>query len=610
VAAVYQWTGLALVVLLAGGVWYAAAGDDGEAAADHAPTGDTAAPTAAVDGDTAGRPRIAVLPFEHNARDTANAFFTRAMYDVVRTQLSGVSSLRVLSRRTGQHIAEEGMTAAEIGRTHDVSAILTAQVYRAGDELRITTQLVDAARDVDLWNQTYDRELSTDQIFDVQEDIAEQITAALETELTPTEAARIREAPTASMDALDALLKGRNALDAYSSSRDPRDIDRGIRHLREALRRDSTLAEGHAKLAEGFIRRYGTSGETRWLDSASAAVDRARRLGPDLSTTLIARANLLMERGKLGEAERLLRRVLDREPSNAEAIEQLGLVAFRSGQPAELLRWVHRTVRLAPRDWSSMQVMGYGLELVGFTEPARTWYRRSLRTAPDQVGAYGPRAMLRSRSDPDEALEIIQTFLDRHPNDRAGLGIAAGIFLRAHRPELAKTYLERETEARRRRARGGSPSVPDRIGAGPGDSMRLGMAEILLGNETRGRELLRESLQSIRAEFTRAEIADRWGWTVVVAGLHAALGEDGSAFRTLELGLERTDPIVRDVPFFAFSLSSPYFDSVRSDPRFREIEREVERRKGAIREDVRELGIALYPPGAGPDTLSSPGAVR
>jgi tetratricopeptide (TPR) repeat protein len=495
-------------------------------------------------------------------------------------------------------------TTAENERVHGVAAILEGQVYRAGDELRITTQLVDASRDVDLWSETYDRELSTDQIFDVQEAIAEQITSALEAELTPGEAARIREVPTESMDALDAFLRGRSALDAFSSSRDPRDIDRGIRHLRDAVRRDSTLAEAHARLAEGFVDRYGTSDEDRWLDSASVAVDRSRALDPGLTSALVAEARIHLEREELTEARTLLLTAVDREPSNAEATSMLGQASLRSGQPVETVRWAHRLVRLAPRDWAASGAMGWSLELVGFTEPAKAWHERSLETAPDHVGAYGPRATLRSRTDPDEALGIIQAYLDRHPDDPVGLGIAAVVSLRAHRPALTKTYLERETAARRQRAREGSPSMPERVDSGVADPMRLGMAEILQGNEDRGRALLRDALESARSQARPEEIADRWGRTLIVAELEAALGEHDQALRTLERGLERTEPVVGRTPMFSFSLADPYFDSLRSDPRFREIEAEVERRREAIRNEIRDLGIDLYPPGSDVDVAA------
>jgi TolB-like protein/Tfp pilus assembly protein PilF len=601
----YQWLGLALVVLLAGGVWYVTAGDGGEATPEATATRDTtAARTASTARDSAGRPRIAVLPFENIARDTGEAFFAEGMHEEVLNQLSKVAGLEVISRTSVMQYADTDKPVPAISdELGEVDALLEGTVRRAGDRVRITTQLIAAPRDEHLWSNTYDQRLSPDAVFDIQADIARQITGALETRLTDVEEARIREAPTASLGAYDAFLEGRSLVERFWHSRSAEHADRGIRHLRDAIRQDSALAEAHAKLAEGFVAQRVASGQLRWLDSASAGVERARAIDPDLTEALGARAIIAWNRGSLEAAADLFRRVLQREPSNDLAAARLSIVLMRTNRPVEAVRWAHRAVRLAPRTPHRLALMGSRLGVIGMMDAAEAWFQRAIEIGTHRDGVQDVLAMLRTQTDPGAGLRTIRTYLDRNLQTPQALEFAARIALWAGRPSAAKTYLERLQELTRQAVQdASSPSRPERLALGTVNRMVFGLADVQLGRREQGRRLLHEAVDTLRTGRSRDGLARHWGASVWLAGGEAALGDHDVALEVLERSLERAVPVASAPPWLPGIQSNPFFSDLRSDARFREILGEVEERRKEIREEVRQLGVDLYPPGAEPET--------
>ena len=134
---------------------------------------------------TAGAPRppsVAVLPFHNLSADPENEFFADGITEDVIAQLSKIRSLKVIGRGSVMRFKAREQSLREIGATLDVATLLEGSVRRAGSRVRIVSQLIDAETDRHLWAETYDRELTD--IFAIQSDVALQIAAALEAELS------------------------------------------------------------------------------------------------------------------------------------------------------------------------------------------------------------------------------------------------------------------------------------------------------------------------------------------------------------------------------------------------------------------------------------------
>ena len=150
------------------------------------------------------RPSIAVLPFENRSRLEDDAFFVDGIHDDILTQVSKLSALKVISRDSVERLRGAKLSTREIAEQLGVTSVLQGGVQRAGDRVRIRVWLIDASTDTQLWADSFDRELSMDNLFAMQSEVAAAIAGALQAKLTPAERARLSAAPTKNLEAWQA----------------------------------------------------------------------------------------------------------------------------------------------------------------------------------------------------------------------------------------------------------------------------------------------------------------------------------------------------------------------------------------------------------------------
>ncbi|MEK7671434.1 MAG: serine/threonine-protein kinase, partial [Bacteroidota bacterium] len=150
---------------------------------------------------------VAVLPFANLSGNPDDEFFSNGITEDILTQLSKIGQLNVISRTTMMQYKGAKKTLREIGEELNAGVIVEGSVRRAGNQVRITAQLIDANTDKHLWAETYDKEFK--HIFAIQSDVAEKIAAALQATLSAAERERIAKAPTENTDAYTLYLKGR-----------------------------------------------------------------------------------------------------------------------------------------------------------------------------------------------------------------------------------------------------------------------------------------------------------------------------------------------------------------------------------------------------------------
>lgn len=592
----YQWIGLTLVIALAGSVWYATAGTGGEPSLESPATGDSAARRGGTAADSAAaalpardRPYVAVLPLENLSPREENRFFAAGVHEEILNQLSRVSGLGVFARTTMQQYADSDQTVYEIGRELGAEAVLEGSVRRAAGRVRISAQLIDPESRDHAWSKTYERELSPEKIFEIQADIAGRITSALETELPASERNRIAEAPTSDIGAYDAYLKGRNAaMDAWHLL-EPRPLDSAVEHLRAAVRQDSTFAEAHAWLGFAYGSRSYFSGEDRWSDSASSALDRALAIDTDLSDAY-AIQGLHYQLESLQAAEKAYRKALRLDPDNRLAADGMADLAAFAGEYGEAIRWAHRVLRVDPRWEYGRSYMGNLLLTIGMGDAAAAWFRDVLDTNPDNATAvWGLMSVFLSRGQAGRAHETVERYRSGRPDHPIGLRLAAEVALHRGSPQRAEELLERVPESGRRVA----------ASALPGDRrMLIGLARLRSGNREAGRTLLREAADSLRDRLDERSDLIWQTDPLWLARALAALGQTEDALRHLHGAMERGEirqQIIR---------SDPFFQPIRSEPRFREVLQKMAATQREFQEELRQIDIALYPPGTNPDSVA------
>ena len=266
-----------------------------------------------------GPPRLAVLPFINISHDPENEYFADGMTEELIAVISQVKGLRVISRTSVTQYKGANKPVAQIGAELGAESVLEGSVRKAGDRLRITVQLIDTKTDEHRWAKTYDRKL--EDVFAIQEDVAEQTANALKVELLKSEREVIQEKPTASLAAYEAYLRGIQASGRSTISRS-HELDReAVSHFEKAIREDPRFAAASAQLANHLVKM---AGETRtWAEVADKArelVSKALELDPNSSEARMAEGNLMFQvDGDWSRAEAEFHQAIALNPSNSMA---------------------------------------------------------------------------------------------------------------------------------------------------------------------------------------------------------------------------------------------------------------------------------------------------
>jgi adenylate cyclase len=152
------------------------------------------------------KPSIVVLPFANMSDDPKQEYFSDGITEDITTDLSKLSGLFVISRNSAFFYKGKTFKLSEISRELGVRYVLEGSVRKAGDQVRITAQLIDAPQDKHLWSERYDRPFAD--IFALQDEIRQQIVANLRVEVLKAEIARVEHNPTENVTAYDLYLRG------------------------------------------------------------------------------------------------------------------------------------------------------------------------------------------------------------------------------------------------------------------------------------------------------------------------------------------------------------------------------------------------------------------
>lgn len=231
---------------------------------------------------------LAVLPLENLSPDPDNAYFAAGIHEEILNEITKIGDIRVISRTTAMRYMNSDLSLQDIARELNVAAIMEGSVRFANNRVRITTQLIRARDDANLWSESYDFEL--DDIFRIESDVALNVADALQATLEPAEIASIERQPTNSTLAYTLLLQYRYQQErenGRSTLEEDGWIEAGIRKLEQAVELDPMFADGYAEL--GFVSwvkaQISPLDELlRLYDVAVAHAERAIELDPSLST--------------------------------------------------------------------------------------------------------------------------------------------------------------------------------------------------------------------------------------------------------------------------------------------------------------------------------------
>jgi serine/threonine protein kinase/tetratricopeptide (TPR) repeat protein len=284
----------------------------------------------AVDVTAWGREKgIVVLPFEDISPGRDNEYFSDGLTEEIITDLSKVHSLRVISRTSAMQFKGTEKNVRTIGGELKVRYVLEGSVRKAGDELRITAQLIDASNDSHVWAEKYSGTM--DDVFDMQEKVSRAIVSALEIKLNPEEDRKIAAHPINNVRAFEYYLKAKEQADFLTEEA----LGNALKYLQSGL----DIIGGNVLIYAGMGFVYwqyfniGIRMDEAYLQKTEEYARKIFELEPDSPYGHLLLGLLSMTRGKPQESVNHFKLVLAQDPSNVSAMEWLTIVYAFAGKP-------------------------------------------------------------------------------------------------------------------------------------------------------------------------------------------------------------------------------------------------------------------------------------
>jgi len=277
---------------------------------------------------------LAVLPFANISPDPKDEYFAEGLTEELITVLSHLRELRVIARTSVMQYKATSKAVSQIGAELGVSSILEGSVRKAGNRLRITTQLIDVGSQGHVWASTYDREL--DDVFAVQADIAKQVAEALKIELRAAAGTRLESKPRVRLDSYLAYLKGRNLWHSHT----PDSLEAAKEQFELAISLDERNAAAHSGLADAFFfqgRMRPDAFRDEWDEMGRRSVARAIELDPNLAEAHASHALVLWDAFDPTAAEKEFKLALSLNPSYSEGHHWYAELLEGEGRPDEAL---------------------------------------------------------------------------------------------------------------------------------------------------------------------------------------------------------------------------------------------------------------------------------
>jgi TolB-like protein/Tfp pilus assembly protein PilF len=287
------------------------------------------------------RKSIVVLPFVNMSADPEQEYFSDGLSEELLNVLAKIEELRVISRTSAFAFKGKEVSIPEIARQLDVAYVLEGSVRSAGDQVRITAQLIEVANDSHLWSDAYNRKLEN--VFEIQEEISQAIARELQVELGTTTAAG---RPTENLEAYQLLLRGRHHYQARG--------EENMRLAVDALQKATELDPAYADA---------------WANLAAASLVLSFYLAEDFEAPRV-------------KAEQAARRAIELDPGNGFAHAVLGLYLDGQYDYEGALRAFERAIELNPSESNSYLWMGITLCQLGFAERALAYFGQAERFDP------------------------------------------------------------------------------------------------------------------------------------------------------------------------------------------------------------------------------------
>lgn len=393
------------------------------------------------------RRSIAVLPFSSRSTDPDNALFADGIHDDLLTNLAHIAALKVISRTSVMNYRDTTKNLRQVGEELDVATVLEGAVQRVGNTVRINVQLIDANTDEHLWANSYDRELTTKNIFAIQSEIAKNISLALKATLSPVEQNRLAMIPTENLQAYNLYRSGRHNLE----ERRLETLGLARTQFEQAIELDPDYSQAYSGLADSLLLlriNHAAIPVEEAYPLAAQAIDKALALDPENADAYASLGLLKLDMWgwtrsgpEIEEAERAFQKAIDLKPNHARAIMWYASMKGAQEKFDEAIALYHRSLELDPLariPYTNLPIL-YAAK--GYNQKALDQLLNAARLHPSWPNAYQNVAVhlqRLGRIDESIAWAIKANELDTDP--LAG-GVLIGSYLAIGESEKALEYV-------------------------------------------------------------------------------------------------------------------------------------------------------------------------
>ena len=295
---------------------------------------------------------LAVLPLQNLSQDSSQDYFADGMTDELITELSRLSSLRVISRTSVVRYKNSNKSLPDIARELKVDGIVEGSILRSGDQVRITAQLVYAPQDKSIWAQSYERDLKD--ILALQSAVANNIANEIRVHIKPDERAHLESSREVNLKAHEAYLQGRHHLQLSQAALSRKgkgnlnraESEKALEFFRQAIHLDPNYAPYYLGLWEAWSA--GPTPPGAWIPDAKAVVQKAVQLDDRISEGHRALGGILEADLDFAGAEREFVRALELAPNDPDAHGEYAGLNVELGRGMKAMQEFELAQRLDP----------------------------------------------------------------------------------------------------------------------------------------------------------------------------------------------------------------------------------------------------------------------